>query len=60
MIVQVGKTAGQVELKVFAESVESALIDGKALEVIALENGSQVNFDGRGSCEVVLRLKGQA
>lgn len=60
MIVQIGKTAGQVELKIIAEKIKTASITGKNLTIVSLVNGSQVNFDGREGCEVVLELEGQA
>lgn len=60
LVVRVGKTIGQVELKIFGEKVTLANAEGINLEVIALENGSQMNLNGRRGCEVVLRLEGLA
>jgi len=60
LVVKIGESIGAVELKLFGEKVISAVVDGKELEVISLENGSQINLDGQNGCEVVLRLEGQA
>jgi alpha-D-xyloside xylohydrolase len=57
LVVSIGQTAGQVELKVYGEKVISAVVDGKELEVISLENGSQINLNGQIGFEVVLRLE---
>lgn len=60
LVVKVGKTKGAVELKVFAEKVISAVVDGRDLEVVSLGNGSQINLNGQNGCEVALRLEGRA